>query len=62
VYTTTAGLLWKWAPREWLRIQFEPGYRFVNNAGHIAGQTAGGFEAAFSLKFIPGMRKTHEFN
>ncbi|MDR0586044.1 MAG: hypothetical protein LBG26_02270 [Treponema sp.] len=62
VYTATAVLLWEWTPREWIHIRFEPGYRFVNNSGHVRGQKAYGFEAALSVKFVPAMLKTYEFN
>jgi hypothetical protein len=60
VYTATAGLFWEWRPREWITVRFEPGYRFVNNRAHVAGQKAHGFEAVLSLTFVP--LKTHEFN
>jgi hypothetical protein len=62
VYTATTSLLWEWRPREWMYIRFEPGYRFVNNSGHVTGRKAYGFEVALSVKFVPAMLKTYEFN
>jgi hypothetical protein len=54
VYTYTAKLLGSWSPAEWVDLAVQPGYRIVNNYGHIQGDSNQGFEIALSAKFRPG--------
>jgi hypothetical protein len=50
VYTSTFSVLGKWAPYEWLSFSLQPGYRIVNNAGHVSGRTEHGFEVILSSR------------
>ncbi|MDR2070548.1 MAG: hypothetical protein LBP81_03900, partial [Treponema sp.] len=42
-----------YTPLPWLRVGFEPGYRIVNNAGHVSGKTQQGFEFALTVSVRP---------
>jgi hypothetical protein len=42
-----------WSPRTWLTLSFEPGYTVIGNYGHDEGRIEHGFEAAFSVQFVP---------
>ncbi|GHU64649.1 hypothetical protein FACS189447_01910 [Spirochaetia bacterium] len=53
VYTYTASILGKWAPLKWLDLSLQPGYRYIMNLGHITGESAQGFEIAFSARIRP---------
>jgi hypothetical protein len=49
-YTSTFSVLGKWDPYEWLSFSLQPGYRIVNNAGHLAGRTEHGLEVILSSR------------
>jgi hypothetical protein len=57
VYTSTFSVLGKWAPYEWLSFSLQPGYRIVNNAGHLAGRTEHGFEVILSSRIKLPMKQ-----
>jgi hypothetical protein len=52
-YTYTFSLKGVYTPLPWLRFGLEPGYRIVNNAGHISGETEHGFEFALTVSARP---------
>jgi hypothetical protein len=58
VYTSTFSVLGKWTPYEWLSFSLQPGYRIVNNAGHLSGRTEHGFEVILSSRIkLPAKKK-----
>jgi hypothetical protein len=50
VYTSAFSVLGKWSPYEWLSFSLQPGYKIVNNAGHLSGRTEYGFEVILSSR------------
>jgi hypothetical protein len=54
VYTYTVKVLGSWSPAAWVDLAMQPGYRIVNNYGHIPGDNNQGFEIALSARFRPG--------
>jgi hypothetical protein len=48
VYTSAFSVTGKWSPYEWLSFSLQPGYKLVNNAGHLSGRTEHGFEIILS--------------
>jgi hypothetical protein len=60
-YTSTFSLLGKWAPYDWLNFSLQPGYRIVNNSGHVSGKTEQGFEITLAAQFKPSGLKRFSF-
>jgi hypothetical protein len=59
IYTYTASLLWNWAPKDWLSLSLQPGYRIIRNLDHIPGKTEHGFEIALSARVQPPVALKH---
>ena len=57
VFTSSLSLRGEYSPREWLSMAFQPGYRYVVNAGHEEGRVERGFELAFSMALKFPIRK-----
>jgi hypothetical protein len=53
INTFSFSLRGSYTPLPWLRINFEPGYRIVNNAGHISGKTEQGAEFVLTVGIRP---------
>jgi len=48
-YVNRISLRGTWHPASYLSVTLQPGYVFTYNNGHVAGETAQGFEAAVSI-------------
>jgi hypothetical protein len=55
-YTYTVHLLGEWSPLDWLTLALQPGYRIVNNYGHVSDKLEHGFECVFSTRVQLGKR------
>ena len=51
VFTYTTSLCFKYTPKAWFSLTFQPGYRVAVNVGHEEGRIEQGLELALSLSF-----------
>jgi hypothetical protein len=56
IFTYTVNLRGEWAPREWLSLAAQPGYRIAANSGHEEGRIEQSFEIALSFCIKPPVK------